>query len=123
MTGTYKEFYQFVKENKQYICDLWEDFNNRPDPQVGDEFLLYYSIAEMGVLNPVYVVFDKVLLDPNFKNGVAFHYVFHEKNTNEEIKVRSINSVEDIDQLTISDKEDLYGFWKRCFPINKNSDK
>lgn len=122
MTGTYKEFYQFVNENDSYICDLWEDFNNRPDPQVGDEFLLYYSITEMGVLNPVCVVFDKVLLDSEYKNGVAFYYIFHNKNTNEEIKVRSINSVDDINKLTIEDQKDLYGFWKTCFPV-KDSDK
>ena len=122
MIGTYKEFYQFVKENNSYICSLWEDFNNRPDPQVGDEFLLYYSITEMGVLTPLQVIFDKVLLDSKFKNGVAFYYIFHNKNTNEEIKVKSINSVDDISKLTIEDQKDLYGFWKTCFPIN-DSDK
>lgn len=122
MIGTYKEFYRFVKENNPYICAIWEDFNNRPDPQVGDEFLLYYSITEIGVLNPIYVIFDKVLLDSKFKNGVAFYYIFHDKKTNEEIKVRSINSVDNIENLTFDDKIDLYGFWKRCHPV-KDSDK
>lgn len=122
MIGTYKEFYQFVKENNSYICSLWEDFNNRPDPQVGDEFLLYHSIAEIGVLNPLQVIFDKVLLDSKFNNGVAFYYIFRDKKTNEEIKVRSINSVDNIENLTFDDKIDLYGFWKTCFPVN-NRDK
>ena len=42
MTGTYKEFYNFVKLNSPTVCALWEDFNRRPDPQVGDEYIYVF---------------------------------------------------------------------------------
>ena len=49
MTGTYKEFYNFVKLNSPTVCSLWEDFNKRPDPQVGDEYMYFEPISQMGV--------------------------------------------------------------------------
>lgn len=33
MTGTFNEFYKFIKTTNSDLCKLWEDFHNRADPQ------------------------------------------------------------------------------------------
>ena len=80
MIGTYKEFYEYVGLMAPFIKDLWEDIHNRPDPKEGDMFNILcaksieevqYSTAPMKTSK-----FVKVEFDPEFKNGVAFYYIF-----------------------------------------------
>ena len=118
MTGTYKEFYNFVKLNAPIVCALWEDFNKRPDPQVGDEYMYFEPIPEMRVYNWI-IIFDKVLFDDKFENGVAFYYIFHRKDNGEEVRIHTINNVYDFDKLTVDDRQDLFSFWRNCVPIDK----
>ena len=119
MTGTYKEFYNFVKLNSPTVCALWEDFNKRPDPQVGDEYIYFEPIPQIGVSYTSTIVFDKVLFDDKFENGVAFYYIFHRKDNGEEVRIHTINNVYDFDKLTADDRQDLFGFWRNCVPIYK----
>lgn len=118
MTGTYKEFYNFVKLNNPAVCALWEDFNKRPDPQVGDEYMYFEPIPQMKVYTWT-IVFDNVLFDDKFENGVAFYYIFHRKDNGEEVRIHTINDVYDFDKLTMDDRQDLFGFWRNCIPIDK----
>lgn len=111
MTGTYKEFYNFVNSKTPWICSLWEDFNNRKDPVEGDVFYIKQG------MECVRAIFDKVIFDDKFKNGVAFWYVFHNEKTNKEIRIRSINDVYDYKKLNSLEKTDIYRFWTDCKPI------
>ena len=110
MIGTYKEFFNFVNNKSPFICSLWEDFNTRKDPQNGDMFLVKYGDK------CVKAIFDKVIFDGSFENGVAFFYIFI--SNNKEIKIRSINDVYDNKLLTSEEKQDIYRFWIDCKPIN-----
>ena len=124
MIGKYKDFYEFVGVFSPYAIQIWEDIHNRPDPKVGDLFRIIYSDAnrvEYSVLHTVPVKtckFVKVEFDPEFKNGVAFYYIFD--CNGEIIKIHSINDVEDKDKLTQLEYFDLFSFWTRCTPINNN---
>lgn len=122
MTGTYKDFYNFVKIRSPFLIQLWEDINNRPDPKEGD----LYQFIDPNIQNVEYSVlhtlpmkigkFVKVEFDSKFKNGVAFYYIF---NCNGEIiKIHSINDVYDVSQLTLEDQLDLFGFWTKCTVVN-----
>ena len=119
-----KEFYEFVGLISPYVLDLWEDIKNRPDPKEGDIFnILCDSFGEVqySVLHTAPMKtckFIKVEFDPEFKNGVAFYYIFD--NNGEIIKVHSINDVEDKSKLTPNEYFDLYGFWTKCKPIKDN---
>ena len=120
-----KEFYEYVGLIAPYVIDLWEDIQNRPDPKVGDMFniLCENNIEEIqySVLHTAPIKtckFVKVEFDPEFKNGVAFYYIFN--NNGEIIKIHSINNVEDKSKLTINEYFDLYGFWTKCKPIKDN---
>ena len=110
MTGKFKDFYKFVKCVNSGICELWEDFNNRPDPNPGDEYMYERTTF------PFKIIFDKVEFDSKFENGVAFYYVFHTED-GDEFKIHSINDVYDTDKLT--DLRDLYRFWTDCKPVNQ----
>ena len=119
MTGTYKEFYNFVKLNSPTVCSLWEDFNKRSDPQDGDEYMYFELISQMGVPCTSTIVFDNICFDDKFENGVAFYYIFHRKDNDEEVRIHTINNVYDFDILTADDRQDLFGFWRNCVPIYK----
>ena len=119
MIGTYKEFYEYVGLMAPFIKDLWEDIHNRPDPKEGDIFnILYaknieevqYSTAPMKTCK-----FVKVEFDSEFKNGVAFYYIFDYNG--ETIKIHSINDVEDKTKLKENEYWDLFGFWTHCEPV------
>lgn len=102
----YKEFYHFVNWVQPEIVQLWEDYNNRPDPVAGDMF----------VLNGEEVSFERVFFDGAFENGVAFWYIFKNKS-GEEVKCYSINDVYDPKKLTSDNVKDIYGFWHYCQPV------
>ena len=124
MIGTYKDFYKFVSIFAPYACEIWNDYHNRPDPKEGDMFNILYSDVnkvEYSVLHTVPMKtckFVKVEFDPEFKNGVAFYYIFD--CNGETIKIHSINDVYDIEKLREEDHWDLFGFWTKCTPINNN---
>ena len=124
MIGTYKEFYEYVRLMVPFIKDLWEDFHNRPDPKEGDMFNILYSDGnnvEYSVLHTAPMKtckFVKVEFDSEFKNGVAFYYIFD--CNGEIVKIHSINDVYDIDKLRDEDRWDLFGFWTHCEPIKDN---
>ena len=119
MIGTYKEFYEYVELMAPFIKDLWEDIHNRPDPKEGDMFniLCAKSIEEVQYsTTPMKTSkFVKVEFDPEFKNGVAFYYIFD--CNGETIKIHSINDVEDKTKLKENEYWDLFGFWTHCEPI------
>jgi len=117
MTGTYKEFYKFVQCMNPHICNLWEDFKHRPNPQNGDKFLLRKQ-SQLNESSYQEITFKKVVFDGNFKNGVAFWYIF-EDNDGNEVKVYSINDVYEYSKLTFEEFSNVFGFWKRCIPIDK----
>ena len=124
MTGTYKDFYNFVKIRSPFLIQLWEDINNRPDPKEGD----LYQFIDPNIQNVEYSVlhtlpmkigkFVKVEFDNEFKNGVAFYYIFD--CNGEIIKIHSINDVYDVSQLTLEDQLDLFGFWTKCTVVVNN---
>ena len=122
MIGKYKDFYEFVSIFSPYAIQIWEDIHNRPDPKEGDLFHIMYSDAlnvEYSVLHTVPIKtckFVKVEFDPEFKNGVAFYYIFD--CNGEIIKIHSINDVEDKDKLTQLEYFDLFGFWTKCTVVN-----
>ena len=122
MIGTYKNFYNFIKIISPYSVKLWEDFNNRPDPQEGDLFqfidpnIKYVEYSVMHTLPIKVGKFIKVEFDNEFKNGVAFYYIFN--CDGEIVKIHSINDVYDQSKLTLEEQLDLYGFWVKCTPIN-----
>lgn len=125
MIGTYKEFYKFVSVMAPFIKDLWADFNNRPDPKEGDMFRIMWpyklSDIEMSVMHTIPMIeckFVRVDFDSEFKNGVAFYYIFDCKG--ETIKIHSINDVEDKTKLKENEYWDLFGFWTHCEPIKEN---
>lgn len=125
MKTTYKEFYKFANIISPFIVNLWNDYNNRPDPKEGDMFRIMWpyklSDIEMSVMHTIPMIdckFIRVDFDPEFKNGVAFYYIFDNKG--EEIKIHSINDVYDIEKLREEDHWDLFGFWTKCTPINEN---
>ncbi len=105
MIGNFKDFYKFVKCFNPRLCNIWEDFYNRADPKRGDEY----------IYNNEKIIFDNVVFDSYFKNGVAFYYNFYNL-TGDKISIHSINNVYDPDKLTKEDIEDLYGFWTKCYP-------
>ena len=115
MTGTYKEFYKFVKCFNPSICSIWEDFNKRPDPKSGDKFLLKFD-SELDKTTYIQVIFDNIEFDSLFRNGVQYRYNFHDNEGNE-YTVHSINAVEDPSKLSTDEMENLYGFWRYCIPI------
>ena len=123
MIGKYKDFYKFVKCFNSSICSIWEEFNNRKDPQPGDKFMInFYNTEMLDQSKYGEVIFDKVDFDPTFKNGVAFIYRFHDENTGEEYIIRSINDVDDPKLLRYEELKDLYGFWKYSSPVYAASD-
>lgn len=93
----------------QYALVLYNDISNRPNPKAGDK----YEYGEK------VIVFEKVMLDGEFKSGVAFDYIFHEEgDENNKIIIHSINSITDENYiLNINDMKDMYGFWKYTYPI------
>jgi len=117
MTGTYKDFYKFVQLNSPDICNLWEDFNNRGDPTEGDEYMYFQKLLNKEI--SYIIVYDGILYDADFDNGVAFYYLFHRKDNGKEIKIHTINAVDDYKKLTDNDKTDLFRFWRDCIPIIK----
>lgn len=110
MIGTYKKFFDFVNNISPVICSLWEDFNIRKDPQKGDMFLVKQGDK------CIKAVFDRILFDDTFENGVAFFYIFI--SNDKEIKIHSINDVYNYKKLTQKEKKDIYKFWIDCKPIN-----
>ena len=122
MTGTYKDFYKFVSIRSPYLINLWEKFNNDPDPKEGDLYQFVdpnISNVELSVMHTMPMKigkFVKVEFDNNFKNGVAFYYIFD--CNGEIIKIHSIHDVEDVTKLTLEDQLDLFGFWTKCTPVN-----
>jgi len=124
MTGTYKEFYNFIRIQSPFYIELWEKFNNDPDPKEGD----LYEFPDPNVQYVQYSVmhtrpmkrgkFVKVEYDTEFKNGVAFYYIF---DCNGEIcKIHSINDVEDVSKLTLEDQLNLFAFWKLCKRVKQD---
>ena len=111
------EFYKFVQCFNPTICDIWEDFHNRPDPQYGDKFMIKNELASMGEKSYLEATFDKVIFDDKYKNGVAFYYIFNTED-NDKIKIHSINNIYDMSNLTINEHNDFMRFWKQCSPIN-----
>ncbi len=111
------EFYKFVQCFNPMICDIWEDFHNRPDPQYGDKFMIKNELASMGEKSYLEATFDKVIFDDKYKNGVAFYYIFNTED-NDKIKIHSINNIYDMSNLTINEHNDFMRFWKQCSPIN-----
>lgn len=110
MKGKFKDFYKFVRCLSPNIINLWEDFHNRPDPKKGDKFKIEFN----GVIDTF--IFDKVIFDENFTNGVAFYYKFKTIN-DDEFSIYSINDVYDPTKLNIRDIDNIYSFWKHCKPI------
>lgn len=105
MIGTFKDFYKFVKCFNPKLCNVWEDFHNRPDPKEGDVYM--YGDEK--------IIFDNIIFDSKFKNGVAFFYNFHKEN-GDTVVVYSINDVYEPDKLLREELNDLYSFWTKCFP-------
>ena len=127
MVGKYKDFFNFINIIGPNLVKLWEDLNLRPDPKKGDMFdILYpftyeetvYNVSHTGT--PIKAKFIKVEYDPEFKNGVAFYYIFENVYTGNEIRLHSINDVYDVTKLTIEEKNDLFGFWTHCTPYIEN---
>jgi len=125
MIGTYKDFYNFIRIQSPYYIELWEKFNNDPDPQEGDLYqfadpnIQYVQYSVMHTMPMKIGKFVKVEFDNEFKNGIAFYYIFD--CNGEIVKIHSINDVEDVTKLTLEEQLDLFGFWKRCIRvINKN---
>ena len=122
MTGTYKDFYKFVSIRSPYLINLWETINNAPDPKEGDLYqfadpnIQYVQYSVMHTMPMKIGKFVKVEFDNNFKNGVAFYYIFD--CNGEIVKIHSINDVEDVTKLTLEDQLDLFGFWTKCIPVN-----
>ena len=110
MVGTFKEFYHFVKSYNPELINIWEDYNNAPDPKKGDKYLVKVN----GCWEEM--TFNKVEFCPTFKNGVQHNYFFKDKDNNDYI-IHSINYVEDPNKLSKFDNEYLFGFWKYCKPI------
>jgi len=124
MRINYKEFYHFISIRSPFLIDLWNDINNRPDPKEGDLFSFpdpHINNVELSIMHTYPMKtgkYVKVEFDSEFKNGVAFYYIF---DCNGEIyKIHSINDVEDPSKLTLEDQFDLFGFWTKCTPILKN---
>ena len=115
MTGTFKEFYNFVKCFNPYICNIWEDFHKRPNPQEGDKFFIKDCNAGLNEETFKEGIFKKLEFDSKFIKGVAFYYIFDVNGT--EYKVYSINDVYNGYELDIDEQSNLYGFWKYCIPI------
>lgn len=120
----YKEFYKFITIISPTSIKLWESINTRPDPKEGDMFDIVYPFTyEESLYNVSHTKqtikgkFIKVEFDPEFKNGVAFYYIFENMYAGNEIRLHSINDVYDINDLTYKDVFDLYGFWTKCTPI------
>lgn len=117
-----KDFYNFVKSYNTEICDLYEDFCNRKDPEPGDIFLtpsIFNSLMGKSTFDKM--VYEGVDYDSLFDNGIAFIYSFHlltDENT--KIHIRSINKVDDPSKLSDEDRKDLYGFWRKCHPLKLN---
>lgn len=118
MNKQFKEFYKFVQCFNPFICSVWEDFHNRPDPQHGDKFIIRNELNSLEEEPYLEATFDKILLDSEYKNGVAFYYLFNTKN-NDKLKIHSINDIYQTENLTIKEQEDFLKFWKQCIPINK----
>lgn len=104
--NSYKDLYKFIKVCNPDLISLYNDFYKRPDPINGDKFIFNNDI----------IIFRKVLLDPSFDKGVAFDYIFEDKNRNE-VKIKSINYVEDDKILNEYEQHDFLGFWKYCQPV------
>lgn len=124
MKINYKEFYHFISIRSPYLIDLWNDINNRLDPKEGDLFRFPDPNIENIELSIIHTYpmktgkYVNVEFDSEFKNGVAFYYIF---DCNGEIyKIHSINDVEDPSKLTLEDQLDLFGFWTKCTPILEN---
>ncbi len=120
----YKEFYHFISIRSPFLINLWNDINNRPDPKKGDLYRFpdpNINNVELSIMHtyPMKIgKYVKVEFDSEFKNGVAFYYIF---DCNGEIyKIHSINDVEDTSKLTLEDQFDLFGFWTKCTPILEN---
>lgn len=120
----YKEFYRFISIRSPFLINLWNDINNRPDPKKGDLFKFpdpNINNVELSIMHTYPMKtgkYVKVEFDSEFKNGVAFYYIF---DCNGEIyKIHSINDVEDPSKLTWEDQFDLFGFWTKCTPILEN---
>ncbi len=90
---------------------VFKNYYVRPDPKPGDKFK-YIKNSELNqpLIDIEYV---GIKYDANFKNGVAFWYIFKDNNNNE-IKVWSINDVYDPKQLTFDERESVYAFWRYC---------
>ena len=113
-TGVLDVIKHISPEIYAYALVLYNDIKNRPAPQPGDKYEYGESI----------IVFEKLMFDPDFKQGVAFNYIFHdEADESKKITIHSIHDINSEDEddyiLNINDIKDMYGFWKYTYPINK----
>lgn len=115
MIGTYKDYKHFIQCIDPYLDSLYEEFYKRPDPKFGDKFI-YRIDPELNKPSFIDLTFIKVEFDSEFKNGVAFWYIF--KNDNKEFRVWSINNVYDPTKLSVKERSAVYAFWKYCLPKN-----
>ena len=114
----YKDFIEFVNILEPSLINLFNEFLSRDDPQPGDKYV--FINRHMSIENPIYsfnIIFDKVIFDDTFNNGVAFYYIFHREDNGEELNVHSINDVNDPSILNQDEYEDLFRFWKDCIPV------
>lgn len=123
----YKEFYKFISIISPTSIKLWESINTRPDPKKGDMFDIVYPFTyEETIYNishtrtSIKAKFIKVEYDFEFKNGVAFYYIFENVYAGNEIRLHSINDVYDVTKLTVEETFDLFGFWTHCTPYIEN---
>ena len=104
MKKSYKEFYKFVQCVSPYVTSLWEKINNSKDPKPGDIYRVSMVQPHEGMYSVMHVIpvfdmkFVRVDFDPEFKNGVAFYYIFD--NNGNEVKIHSINDVYDYKKLS-----------------------
>ena len=115
----FKDFYNFIQCCNSSLCDLWEAYNNRPAPERGDKFIFYSPLTELNKYCGSILIFDRIIYDINYNNGTAFWYVFYSEDTNEEIRIYSINYVINYKNMTPDDKINVYAFWKYCIPVLK----
>ena len=110
-----KEFYKFINCCNPELINLWEDFQNRPDPVKGDKYMISSKIDN--TVHSRIAIFDRVEFDPSFENGVQHNYIFKGIDNDEEYVINSINDVYDPSLLSNKDIDKLYGFWKYSHPI------
>lgn len=109
MTKSYKNFYNFVKSLSPNIVEIWENFDNYPDVKPGSKWI-YNKDGTIWI-------FNKIIFDITFENGVKFNYIFNNIDDNNiTLVIPSINYVKDTDKITEKDRLDLYGFFYKMKP-------